>query len=69
MPGGGFDVFAEIRQREDGGQRKTPVMAVTAYSRQEDQRRIVDAGFQRYVPKPVTPSALVKEVAELARNG
>ena len=43
-----------------------PAAALTAYSRAEDARRAIEAGFQRHVAKPVEPEVLVAQVAALA---
>ena len=44
--------------------RHEPLMAVaaTAYSRPEDEMRSIDAGFHRFIRKPVEPAALVTVV-------
>ncbi|MEI9938731.1 MAG: response regulator [Pseudomonadota bacterium] len=41
-----------------------PAIALTAYSRREDQRLALQAGFQAHVAKPVEPAVLVAAVAE-----
>jgi CheY-like chemotaxis protein len=42
-----------------------PALALTAYSRDEDRRRALEAGFQNYVAKPVDPDELAAAVANL----
>jgi signal transduction histidine kinase len=42
-----------------------PAIALTAYAREEDRRRALEAGFQAYVAKPVEPAELVRVVAAL----
>ncbi len=49
--------------------RGIPAIALTAYAREEDRRRALEAGFQGYLSKPVDPDALVQLVAEAARGG
>jgi CheY-like chemotaxis protein len=39
-----------------------PVIAVTAHVMNRDQERILAAGFDGYIPKPVSPLTLTKEV-------
>ncbi len=46
-----------------------PAVALTAYSREEDRRRALDAGFQAYVAKPVEPEELLRVVANLVDIG
>ncbi len=45
----------------------TPAVALTAYVRVEDHLRVMAAGFQQYVPKPVEPAVLQHVLARLAR--
>ncbi len=52
---------------EQGG--ATPAAALTAYVRVEERMRVLAAGFQLYVPKPVDPTELQAVVARLARPG
>ncbi len=69
MPGeDGFDLISKIRAMgpEHGG--TIPAIALTAYARAEDRRRVLEAGFQRHVAKPVEPSSLAGAVASLARR-
>ena len=67
MPG--QDGFAFIRQlrmhsSERGG--RIPAAAVTAYARTEDRLRILSAGFQMHLTKPIQSEELLTIVASLA---
>ena len=69
MPGeDGFDLITRVRamKPEQGG--GIPAIALTAYARAEDRARVLAAGFQRHVAKPVEPSLLATTVANLARQ-
>ena len=69
MPGqDGYALIAYIRRLapEQGG--TVPAVAVTAYGRVEDRVRLVTAGYDIHVPKPVEPAELVAVVAALARR-
>jgi signal transduction histidine kinase len=59
----GYDLMQRIR----GLGLSLPAVALTAYSRDEDRRRALDAGFQDYISKPVEPEALVSIVSGLLR--
>jgi len=63
------DGYAFIRRvralgPERGGQ--VPAAALTAYAKGEDGHRVLSAGFQVHLPKPVQPSELATVVATLA---
>jgi CheY-like chemotaxis protein len=60
----GYALIAKIRARPDGV-GKLPAVAVTAYVRQEDARRALDAGYQAHLPKPVDPDTLIESLVRL----
>jgi CheY-like chemotaxis protein/nitrogen-specific signal transduction histidine kinase len=67
MPGeDGYTLIKKVRAlpAEDGGQ--TPSAALTAYARVEDRMKVLRAGFQIHIPKPVEPAELIAVVANLA---
>ena len=47
----------------EGGQ--TPAIALTAYARNEDRERALEAGFQDHLAKPIAPAKLVAALVEL----
>lgn len=62
----GYSLISKIRALppERGGQ--VPAAALTAYARAEDRMRVLRAGFQFHLPKPVDSAELVTVVASLA---
>jgi light-regulated signal transduction histidine kinase (bacteriophytochrome)/CheY-like chemotaxis protein len=68
MPGGdGISLIREWREFEaKTGLKKTPAIALTAYARAEDRHRVILAGFQAHVPKPVDATELTVLVASLS---
>jgi CheY-like chemotaxis protein len=67
MPGGdGYALIRQLRRRgpERGG--AMPALAVSAHAREEDRRRALAAGFERYVTKPVEPADLLAAVRGIA---
>jgi CheY-like chemotaxis protein len=63
----GYWLIGQLRALppEQGGD--TPAAALTAYVRVEERVRVLAAGFQLYVPKPVEPAELRNVLARLAR--
>jgi CheY-like chemotaxis protein len=61
----GYMLMRQIRAlpTEEGGQ--IPAIALTAYARESDQEQALAAGFQRHVPKPVQPAALIQALVGL----
>lgn len=58
-----LDGYAVIRQiRESPRFRHLPVVAVTAYAMKEDRDRVLGAGFDSYVSKPIDPTVLFREL-------
>jgi CheY-like chemotaxis protein len=67
MPGGdGYALIRQLRRRSPERGGRMPALAVSAHAREEDRRRALAAGFERYVTKPVEPADLVAAVREIA---
>lgn len=45
-----------------------PVAALTAYAMREDRHRILSAGFDAHISKPIDPAALSAQIQELLRK-
>lgn len=61
MPGlSGYDVLKELRARPETCQ--LPVIAVTASAMVGDRDKVLAAGFDGYISKPIDPESFVKEV-------
>ena len=64
MPGlSGFELLEKIRGREEW--RKIPTVAITAYAMPGDRERILAAGFDGYIAKPLSVMDLVQELQAL----
>jgi signal transduction histidine kinase/ActR/RegA family two-component response regulator len=61
----GFRLIQHVRARVDGA-AVIPAIALTAYARGEDRAKILAAGYQMHVTKPVDPVELTAAVASLA---
>lgn len=70
MPGeDGFALISRLRASEVASSRRgIPAVALTALARQEDRTRILMAGFQMHVAKPVDPLELAIVIASVAER-
>jgi signal transduction histidine kinase/ActR/RegA family two-component response regulator len=67
MPGmDGIELMREIRKIDAARGREIPALALTAYGRVDDKIKIIEAGFQAHVIKPVDASELAAVIASLA---
>lgn len=64
----GYALISKVRQLplERGG--RIPAAALTAYAGVEDRMRVLSAGYQMHIPKPVEPAELATVVANLAER-
>jgi CheY-like chemotaxis protein len=66
MPGeDGCELLRKIRAREPELGGRIPALALSAYTRSEDARRALAAGYQIHVPKPVESDLLAATIASL----
>ncbi len=61
----GYQLIREMRALPDERVATIPAVAVTAYARAEDRRRLLLAGYQMHLSKPVEPQELVAGIASL----
>jgi CheY-like chemotaxis protein/anti-sigma regulatory factor (Ser/Thr protein kinase) len=65
----GFALIRQVRAREVEGGGSVPAIALTGYVRPEDRARLLAAGFQQHLRKPVEPGEIVAAIASLAAIG
>jgi two-component system, cell cycle response regulator DivK len=59
----GMDGFAALRQlRADPITKSIPVMAVTASAMEQDRQKILEAGFDGYMTKPINVKKFTEEI-------
>jgi signal transduction histidine kinase/ActR/RegA family two-component response regulator len=64
----GYALIRQIRQHEAIHGGFLPTVALTGYARAEDRARILAAGFQAHVPKPVEPVELTAVIATITQQ-
>ena len=66
LPGvNGFDVCRQIRADPDNAGIR--ILAVTGYDTPENMKKIMDAGADRYLTKPMDTREIVKAVSQLLK--
>jgi CheY-like chemotaxis protein len=66
MPGSsGYDLIETIRTRLHVDARNLPAVALTAFSRPQDEARALDKGFQKHLAKPVQVGRLIGAIRQL----
>jgi len=58
----GFEVVRKIR--DDKGAASIPVIALTAHAMKGDRERIIKAGCDDYIPKPIDGESILKKIEE-----
>lgn len=58
----GDEALREIRDKERGTSSHQPVIALTAYSLNDDKRRFREEGFDGYLSKPLETGELIQEL-------
>ena len=59
----GYDLINIIRNNKDW--QHIPAIAVTAHSMDGDAERMLEAGFDGYIPKPITAVTLVDDIVQV----
>jgi CheY-like chemotaxis protein len=62
----GLETTAIIRQREQPSGRRTPIVALTAYTMKGDRERCLAAGMDNYITKPIDGAQLLEVVESIA---
>jgi CheY-like chemotaxis protein len=63
----GYEVASRVKSQS--GLAAIPLIAVTASAMVGDRDRVIAAGFDGYIRKPITPETFVSEVESYLQNG
>jgi CheY-like chemotaxis protein len=61
----GYALIRQIRQRETEHGGFLPAVALTGFAGEEARSRVIAAGFQAHVPKPLDPAELTAAIRRL----
>ena len=64
----GYDLIRKVRAQPSENQRNIPAIALTAFARTRDRLKVLSAGYQMHVPKPIEPLELVTVVASVTKK-
>lgn len=62
----GYEFIKELRRRESGRPGRIPAIALTSFTRTQDQAQAMLAGFDLHSSKPLKPQELVQQIRQLA---
>ncbi|MFT5534215.1 MAG: PAS domain S-box-containing protein [Candidatus Paceibacteria bacterium] len=67
MPGtDGYQLIELVRTGMELGAAQLPAVAVTAYARPQDRARVLQAGYQACIDKPIRPQLLIRTLLDLS---
>jgi CheY-like chemotaxis protein len=69
MPGmDGYELIRRVREIEGLSPQQITAVAVTAFARDEDRKRILGAGFEAHIAKPIDAPQLITAVRALVQR-
>jgi PAS domain S-box-containing protein len=63
----GYHLIKQVRSLSEKSGGQIPAIALTAYTREEDQQKSLAQGFHRHMAKPLEVDVLVRTIYELVR--
>ncbi len=65
----GIEAIKAIREKEAVTGKRVPIAALTAHALTGDKERMLEAGADYYLTKPINPNLLLQKIAEIADTG
>ena len=59
----GLEVLKELRRSEINGE--IPIIAITSYAMSGDRERLLEAGCNGYIEKPIDPVVIINQIREI----
>ena len=59
----GLEVLKELRKSEIDGE--IPIIAITSYAMSGDRERLIEAGCNGYIEKPIDPVTIINQIREI----
>jgi two-component system cell cycle response regulator DivK len=63
----GYAVARELRKNDELA--ATTIVAVTSYAMVGDRERVLEAGADGYIEKPIDPERFIEQISKYIRNG
>jgi PAS domain S-box-containing protein len=61
----GYELIRQIRSLPQQSAKQVPAIALTAFAQEEDRNKVLQAGYQGYLAKPVNPTHLIATLVKL----
>jgi CheY-like chemotaxis protein len=69
LPGrDGYELMRRVRASTPAGKPRLPAVALTAFTRPEDEASAIEAGYDGHLAKPLRPHELIETIARLVRT-
>jgi CheY-like chemotaxis protein len=62
----GYQLIGQVRSHDSEHGGNVPAVALTAYATGDDRKRVLAAGFQMHLSKPITPDELITVLTSLS---
>jgi two-component system cell cycle response regulator DivK len=60
----GIDTFNKIRKLD----ADIPIIAMTAFAMEHDEKKFIDLGFSSYISKPISIDKFLETISEICNN-
>jgi CheY-like chemotaxis protein len=64
----GSEAIAAVRENEKGGDEHIPIIAMTAYAMKGDREKILSAGADDYISKPINSQELFEKIENVVSS-